>query len=254
MLVYGTSAYNDTYFSGYKGGVQAAYDYRAFGEQVSLMEPADKVTETFTGKELDDETELNYFGARYLDPMLGLWTSVDPMREYHSPYIYLRGNPINLVDPTGMAEASDDIQSVSQDAYNYINNFKPTEKEISTFIETYDKFEGLTPKLLKGILENMYVQYEDNPRSETANGYYYPGDDREIYLTDRALNTKDSDWQMRIRSTIFHETAHYLNGLYGSINDGQKPYPDEKYQKKGFNGGSVELGKEFEYRAYGKDY
>ncbi len=30
-----------------------------------LVEFADKVTENFTGKERDDETELNYFGARY---------------------------------------------------------------------------------------------------------------------------------------------------------------------------------------------
>ncbi|SHH77620.1 RHS repeat-associated core domain-containing protein [Fibrobacter sp. UWH9] len=105
MLVYGTSAYNDTYFSGYKGGVQAAYDYRAFGEQVSLMEPADKVTETFTGKERDDETELNYFGARYLDPMLGLWTSVDPKRQFASPYLYAGNgvNPVNGVDDDGKA-------------------------------------------------------------------------------------------------------------------------------------------------------
>ncbi|SHL56521.1 RHS repeat-associated core domain-containing protein [Fibrobacter sp. UWH5] len=74
-----------------------------FGEQVDLMEPADKVTETFTGKERDDETELNYFGARYLDPMLGLWVSVDPARQFASPYLYAGNgvNPISSVDNKG---------------------------------------------------------------------------------------------------------------------------------------------------------
>lgn len=40
------------YATGYAtpGAIRAAYDYRAFGEQVSLVEPADKVTENFTGK------------------------------------------------------------------------------------------------------------------------------------------------------------------------------------------------------------
>ena len=104
MLVYGTQPYNDKY-SGYAGGVKAAYDYRAFGEQVDLTEPTDKVTENFTGKEKDDETELNYFGARYLDPMLGLWTSVDAARQFSSPYLYAGNgvNPINGVDDDGKA-------------------------------------------------------------------------------------------------------------------------------------------------------
>lgn len=35
--------------------VSAAYDYRAFGEQITLSEPTEKVTENFTGKERDDE-------------------------------------------------------------------------------------------------------------------------------------------------------------------------------------------------------
>ena len=80
-----------------------AYDYRAFGEQVTLAEANHKVTETFTGKELDDETELNYFGARYLDPMLGLWTSVDPARQFASPYLYAGNgvNPIGAIDSDG---------------------------------------------------------------------------------------------------------------------------------------------------------
>ncbi|OWV06178.1 RHS repeat-associated core domain-containing protein [Fibrobacter sp. UWH3] len=102
MLVYGTQTVDDAGFVDL-GSSKAAYDYRAFGEQVSLMEPADKVTETFTGKERDDETELNYFGARYLDPMLGLWISVDPARQFSSPYLYAGNgvNPVNVIDPDG---------------------------------------------------------------------------------------------------------------------------------------------------------
>ena len=113
MLVYGTG-------DG-AGSVKAAYDYRAtvvamrtkqqvakccppFGEQVDLTEPTDKVTENFTGKELDDETELNYFGARYLDPMLGMWVSVDPARQHFSPYTYGSNNPIVRIDPDGNAD------------------------------------------------------------------------------------------------------------------------------------------------------
>ncbi|MCL4103372.1 hypothetical protein MMG03_002989 [Fibrobacter succinogenes] len=115
MLVYGTG--DGT------GSVRAAYDYRAFGEQVTLSEPTDKVTETFTGKELDDETELNYFGARYLDPMLGMWTSVDPKRQFASPYLYVGNgmNPINGVDEDGNVFVDDAGKALYQKALN--NNF-----------------------------------------------------------------------------------------------------------------------------------
>jgi len=61
------------------------------------------VTENFTGKEHDDEIALNYFGARYLDPMLGMWISVDPARQFASPYLYMGNgtNPIILTDTDG---------------------------------------------------------------------------------------------------------------------------------------------------------
>ncbi len=55
------------------------------------------------------ETDLNYFGARYLDPMLGLWISVDPARQFSSPYLYA-GNgvsPIVVVDPDGNVAVED---------------------------------------------------------------------------------------------------------------------------------------------------
>ncbi|MCQ2109293.1 MAG: hypothetical protein MJZ05_11095 [Fibrobacter sp.] len=88
MLVYGTQGSSNADVADL-GEVKKAYDYRSFGEQIDLIADAgDKVTENFTGKEKDDETELNYFGARYLDPMLGLWISVDPARQFSSPYLY----------------------------------------------------------------------------------------------------------------------------------------------------------------------
>lgn len=65
--------------------------------------PTDKITETFTGKELDDETQLSNHGARMLDPMLGMWISVDPKRFFPSPYLYVGNgyNPILSIDTTG---------------------------------------------------------------------------------------------------------------------------------------------------------
>ena len=103
MLVYGTQ-WADHENLADVGAPIAAYDYRAFGEQINLVSPSSgKVTENFTGKEKDDETQLNYFGARYLDPMLGMWTSVDPARQFASPYLYAGNgvNPVNVVDPNG---------------------------------------------------------------------------------------------------------------------------------------------------------
>ncbi|MBP3717500.1 MAG: hypothetical protein J6I79_08405 [Paludibacteraceae bacterium] len=58
----------------------------------------------FNAKELDEETGLYYYGARYLDPPGARWLSVDPMWEKYmgmSPYNYCAGNPVKLVDPDG---------------------------------------------------------------------------------------------------------------------------------------------------------
>lgn len=64
----------------------------------------------FTGKELDEETGLTYFGARYYDSRKARWTSADPIlirlidtaepRNY-SLYLYANSNPLRYVDPDG---------------------------------------------------------------------------------------------------------------------------------------------------------
>ena len=57
----------------------------------------------FNGKELDEETGLYYYGAKYYNPRESVWLSVDPMFEKTmTPYQYAYQNPIKYIDPTGM--------------------------------------------------------------------------------------------------------------------------------------------------------
>jgi len=70
----------------------------------------------FTGKELDRETGLYYYGARYLNPKSSRWVSGDPAGwelinpnregfsfvESQNWYSYTSNNPVKYVDPTGM--------------------------------------------------------------------------------------------------------------------------------------------------------
>ena len=58
----------------------------------------------FNGKELDEETGLYYYGARYYDPKLSVWYSTDSDQDkypYASSYCYTLSNPINAIDPNG---------------------------------------------------------------------------------------------------------------------------------------------------------
>ncbi|HKM01123.1 MAG TPA: DUF4329 domain-containing protein [Sedimentibacter sp.] len=132
-------------------GLKSAYDYRAFGEQVDLtILFNDKVTETFTGKELDDETELSNHGARMLDPMLGLWIAVDPERFFSSPYLYMGNgyNPIRFVDLKGEkpGDKFDTPDEAAKDWAGYVNDdSKIMNREAATYIfETDDaKYQTL---------------------------------------------------------------------------------------------------------------
>lgn len=58
----------------------------------------------FTGKERDNETSYDYFGARYYDSRIGRWGGVELLLNKYidvTPYCYSLNNPLVLVDPNG---------------------------------------------------------------------------------------------------------------------------------------------------------
>jgi RHS repeat-associated protein len=86
--------------------------YQPYGTMVGIPTTetsALNVREKFTTKEFDEEggtgggdgLHLFYFGARYYDPEIGTWTSVDPMRQYLNSYLYCSNNPVLIVDSDG---------------------------------------------------------------------------------------------------------------------------------------------------------
>lgn len=58
----------------------------------------------YTGKERDEENDLDYHGARYCAPWIGRWISCDPAGLEDGPhlYLYVHCNPVAFSDPTGM--------------------------------------------------------------------------------------------------------------------------------------------------------
>ena len=116
---------SSSYISNLDGEVVQHIEYVPFGE-VFLEEKNAKwnTPYLFTSKELDRETGLYYFGARYYDPKTSVWISVDPLAVYNpvmqsefyydgdhnggmynsgnlNTYGYCYQNPVLYVDPNG---------------------------------------------------------------------------------------------------------------------------------------------------------
>ena len=109
-------------------------EYTPYGE-LWIEEVAaglDKLPFRFTGKEMDEETGLYYYGARYLDPKYSRWLSGDPALSDYIPsagadssklagmggvyntvnlhlYHYAGNNPVKYIDPTGRDDLYYDV-------------------------------------------------------------------------------------------------------------------------------------------------
>ncbi len=98
------------------GNIKEQNDYQSFGLLQSRVGTADNQRQ-FIGKENDQETDWQYFGQRYYDPLLGRFSSIDPMLIYNpasvlanpqslNSYSYALNNPLSFIDFFGLSTAT----------------------------------------------------------------------------------------------------------------------------------------------------
>ena len=97
-------------------------EYKPFGEEFEVT-PEPENNKMFVGKEMDKETGLYYFDARYMEPMIGRFISPDPVGAVDqwdgkvngkvilnlqrlNYYSYALNNPNRYIDPDGNDDLS----------------------------------------------------------------------------------------------------------------------------------------------------
>jgi RHS repeat-associated protein len=122
-----------SYITDASGEVYQHLEYFAFGETfVEEHSNTERTPYLYNGKELDEETGLYYYGARYYDPRTSLWQSVDPLAGRYpswSPYNFTLNNPLTFIDPDGRKVvfakgASEEFKKQFAAAVQYLNENK----------------------------------------------------------------------------------------------------------------------------------
>ncbi|WP_207758907.1 RHS repeat-associated core domain-containing protein, partial [Flavobacterium aurantiibacter] len=175
----------------------------------------------FNGKELDVETGLYYYGARFYDPRFSFWYGVDPLAEMYpdsSPYVYCANNPINLIDPDGQSwePINKKGEVVKIDDYDNIHGYRwvdyDTDKDGNKVarentVETAYVFgtKGMTTLSSEGYTANKSWQaYEDISTGSES--------------TDKKIATLHPSIQNQMKSFILK--AKYRYGIDLRVTDG----------------------------------
>ena len=131
-----------------------ADDYYPFGKRIiSTPGVGVDMKYTYNGKEIQDGLEQYDYGARFYDPVVARWTSVDPMAELdraYSPFNYARNNPMRYIDPTGMIwEDPEEAKKLKERILATLGQIQSDKVKLQGQI---DNSEGLTDKA-KGKLQ-----------------------------------------------------------------------------------------------------
>ena len=214
-----------SYITDAKANITQFDAYLPYGELlVDEHSSSEDMPYKFNGKELDEETGLYYYGARYMDPKISMWLGVDPLMEKYpstSPYIYCGNNPIMRIDGNG----KEWTQSTDRDGNTVINvalnlsvsgNF--TKEQIAAYKDAITtQFNKMINTASNGAIQGTVTFYEGN-KDIVQTLYLGPMTDNKIGgLTNEFYSSVNLYNKMgtqrsysEIASDAIHEILHTL--------------------------------------------
>jgi RHS repeat-associated protein len=197
------------------GEVVQHVEYVPFGEV--FIEERNNTWNTpylFNAKELDEETGLYYYGARYFDPRISIFLGVDPMWEKYpgvSAFAYCLNNPLKYIDPTGLA-------------------WRPTFEEDQDGNRTYNGYEWIDEAesynedgTLKTGLYAQAIFFSDNATFDASSSYNMGSSTASVYLADGKTTTFDANTNpsssdyATVPEGIYHATVGKHKGDYTAL-------------------------------------
>ena len=182
---------SSSYITNLDGEVSQHIEYVPFGEV--FIEERNNTWNTpylFNAKEFDEETGMYYYGARYYDPRLSLWMSVDRFAEKYpatSGYNYAINNPVRYIDINGdsirvSSENRELFNKTLKDVFGeFSSKFSYTQSDMLVFSGENKGMGKAQRKVFKRLKKVMY--------SKTITNIQY-GKDTQI--TDRYGNKSSS--------------------------------------------------------------
>ena len=221
------------------GDIVQIVDYYPYGD-TRLSEQPQGINNPYkyNGKELDEDTGLYYYGARYYNAKIGRFVSQDPwggdLKDPQSlnKYAYVRNNPMKYVDPTGMfnvetgevedGDTLESITSILNDEYG-ITLTKSKVAEVNGIENdeiTVGAFLILPKQELVLIFDNKYLRaYDINYRT-----YFWD-------LIWEAVSGKDNKydpipegiWRIDPNNTEYYNDLSIIQKVASLINKGLWP-------------------------------
>ncbi len=177
--------------------IKYAADYFPYGKILREFTQGDREKYLTTQHERDNETGLDYRGARFYDSDVARFLSLDPKASDYptlSDYVYVANNPIFFIDPDGK-----DIIPGNEVALNLFNQY------VSTFNYTDKKGNSHSGKTLFGIVDNNKGGYTTEHR--------YSAKKMRKRLTKAGFSEDQIESGMNLYGALLDRNEHELVGI-----------------------------------------